>query len=86
MLNSECLWSLSATITDCIALLVTAMADSFHHHFVESLLLQCSGYGSHFKGLFCFSWANLSVIFWPFDTAIGKSSYPLGKSQILTKE
>lgn len=86
MLNSECLCNSPATITDFIALLVTAMAYSFLHPFVESLLLWCAGHGIHFKGLFCFSWANLSLIFWVFNTAIGKRSYPLGKSQILTKE
>lgn len=63
MLNSECLCNLSAAITDCIAFLVTAVADRFLHPFVETLLLRYSGCGSHFKGLFCFSWANLCLIF-----------------------
>ena len=79
MLNSECLCNLSATITDCVAFLVTAVADSFLHPFVESLLLQYSGCGSHFKGLFCFSWANLCLIFLVIQHCNRKKQLPLRK-------
>lgn len=60
MLNSQCLCSFSAAITDCVALLVTAIANGFHHPFAENLDSAVFRMWNHFKELFCFSWANLS--------------------------